>query len=424
MERLTTTTSTDAGLELAKWLGGAAAGALLMYMLDPDRGGARRAQSAAAVKYAGSRTTGALGNVWRGAGEKLGSAADGVRSSASDLADSARSSVPSDSGIGSTLSRVGRIASDMLDDTLSKAKSAASRASDVADVALSKASSAVNRASDAAGDMLGKSGSSATDNWNETKKSASRFGARTMDAIDSAKQRTTGAKGEWGSTARNSALVGGGLLALFGLARRSPMSIVVGLAGAALLARGATNQPLRSMIGSRDKAAGSGPALGLGQTIDFVKAIHIDAQPEEVYDLWANYENFPRFMSHVVEVRDLGRRRSHWVVRGPGGTEFAWNSVLTEQTRPQRLAWRSEPGAEIPQTGSIQFERSHGGTLVTVRMSYTPPAGAIGHGLAVLLGSDPKSRMDEDLGRMKTFIERGMIQRDPSQSRGLGRFLH
>ena len=31
--------TTDTGYEIAKWLGGAAAGALLMYMLDPDRGG-------------------------------------------------------------------------------------------------------------------------------------------------------------------------------------------------------------------------------------------------------------------------------------------------------------------------------------------------------------------------------------------------
>lgn len=77
MNRIATTdTSTaDAGLELAKWLGGAAAGALLMYMLDPDRGSARRAQSVAAVRGAGTRTSSALGNVWHGAGDRLGAMA-------------------------------------------------------------------------------------------------------------------------------------------------------------------------------------------------------------------------------------------------------------------------------------------------------------------------------------------------------------
>jgi uncharacterized membrane protein len=225
---------------------------------------------------------------------------------------------------------------------------------------------------------------------------------------------------------RNSALVGGGLLALTGLLRRSPMGVVLGLAGAALLARGAANQPLRSLAARGGSALGMGKGMGMGmnRTIDFEKTIHIDASPAEVYDLWANYENFPRFMSHVVEVRDLGRRRSHWVVKGPGGAEFEWNSVLTEQTRPHRMAWRSEPGAEIPQSGSIQFERHRGGTLVTVRMSYTPPAGAIGHGLAVLLGSDPKAQMDDDLARMKSFIERGDVPRDAAQQRSASRFLH
>jgi uncharacterized membrane protein len=129
-------------------------------------------------------------------------------------------------------------------------------------------------------------------------------------------------------------------------------------------------------------------------------------------------------MSHVAEVRDLGRRRSHWVVRGPGGSEYAWNSVLTEQSRPHRLAWRSEPGAEIPQSGSIQLEPRRGGTDVTVRLSYTPPAGVLGHGLATLLGADPKSRMDEDLARMKAYIERGVVPPDAAQSRAGSRYLH
>jgi uncharacterized membrane protein len=168
----------------------------------------------------------------------------------------------------------------------------------------------------------------------------------------------------------------------------------------------------------------SGQALG--QPVDLQKTVHIDAAPEEVYDMWSNYENFPRFMAHVAEVRDLGRGRSHWRVTGPAGSEFEWDSKLTEESRPHRLAWRSEPGAEIPNAGSVQFEPSRrGGTDVTVRMSYTPPAGMLGHGLASLLGADPKRQMDDDLAHMKALVERGAIPQEAGQrGKSASRFLH
>jgi uncharacterized membrane protein len=392
--------TTDTGLELAKWLGGAAAGALLMYMLDPDRGSTRRAQSVAAVRGAGTRTSSALGNVWRGAGSRLGAVAEDAR-------DAMASSKPDGAAgkIGSTLSRMGQAAGEVLDDTMSKARSALGRGSDLADDASAQARSAISRAGDSASDMMDQ---------------ASRSASRMKERVSGAWRDSATGPDAWGPTVRNSALLGGGLLALTGLMRRSPMGLILGLAGAALLARGATNQPLRSLMSGRSLGMG----MGLDQTIDLEKSIHIDASPDEVYDMFANYENFPRFMSHVVEVRDLGRRRSHWTVKGPGGSEFEWNSVLTEQSRPHRLAWRSEPGAEIPQSGSIHLEPHRGGTDVTVRMSYTPPAGALGHGLATLLGSDPKSQMDEDLARMKAYIERGAVPREGAQPRSGSRFLH
>jgi uncharacterized membrane protein len=398
-----TETSHDLSLDLAKLLGGAAAGALLMYMLDPDRGGARRAQSAAAVRTAGSRSSRALGNAWHSASARLGVAAEDARQAAGNAADELVESARPDGAARSSLSRMGHAASEVLDDTISKARSA------------------VSRASDAAGDAMSRAGSALESTYDEAGSRASRFGSRVKSALQPA--------GDWQSAVRNPGVLGGGLLGLYGLTRRSPLGLVLGLAGAALLVRGVTGQPLRSLLSGRSlgglkSSLKNGLSSGLSQTIDFEKSIYIDASPEEVYDLWTDYENFPRFMSHVVEVRDLGRRRSHWVVKGPGGTEFEWNSVLTEQTRPQRLAWRSEPGAEIPQSGSIHLEPQRGGTQVTVRMSYTPPAGVLGHGLATLLGADPKAQMDDDLARMKAFIERGAVPRDAARSRSSSRFLH
>jgi uncharacterized membrane protein len=359
--------TTDVGLDLGKWLGGAAAGALLMYLLDPDRGSARRAEATDAVRGARRQGSGVLGNVWDRISDRVSGVVENAGDTASRLAQSAKPDGAADS-MGDTVSRMASRASE----AISSATGMSGRAADM-----------TSRAADMAGrrmkSMLGDGGP------------------------------------EWTPALRGSAMVGGGLLGLYALMRRSPLSMALGVAGLAMLARGASNQPLTGMLAGR----------GMGQTIDLEKSIHIDASPEEVYEMWSNYENFPRFMSHVVEVRDLGRGRSHWVVRGPAGSEFEWDSKLTEKSRPHRLAWRSEPGAEIASSGSVQFEPHRGGTRVTVRMSYSPPAGAIGHGIATLLGSDPKRQMDDDLGRMRAFIERGAVPPEGARAgKSSSRYLH
>jgi uncharacterized membrane protein len=356
--------TTDVGLDLGKWLGGAAAGALLMYMLDPDRGGARRAQTTGKLRDASRQSGSMLGSAMHSLGSRItgaaASAADSIADSASRFAASARPDGAAGS-IEESAARVGERAKDALSHTMARASDAASEA-----------------------------------------------GGRARQALQ-------GGRGDWSSALRNPAVIGGGLLGLYGLVRRSPLSLMLGLAGAALVARNAPHLSIPGLLRGRS----------LEQAIDLEKTIQIDASPEEVYDLWANFENFPRFMSHVVSVRDLGRRRSHWVVRGPAGTQFEWDSVLTEQSRPDRLAWRSEPGAEIGQSGSVQFEPHQGGTRVTVRMSYNPPAGKLGHGIATLLGADPKRQMDDDLARMKSLLERGSLPHDMARgSKPASRFLH
>jgi uncharacterized membrane protein len=365
MERQMTETGLEfTSLDLGKVLAGAAAGALLMYMLDPDRGSDRRAQATDKITGLGRQTGARLQNTWERVGSRLSHAAEDVADSASSAVQQAKSS-----GAGHSMGAA--------------------------------VSGSMQRLQSRAGETLGHTMDQATD-------VASQAAGRVRRAVQ-------GLGGDWAPPVRSSAVLGGGLLGLYGLLRRSPLGVAVGVAGLALLARGAFNQPFKSMMRGQS----------LGQTIDFEKSIRIDASPDEVYDMFANYENFPRFMSHVSEVRDLGHRRSHWVVKGPAGSEFQWESVLTEQSRPHRLAWRSEPGAEIANSGSIQFEPWRDGTRVTVRMSYSPPAGAIGHGIATLLGADPKRQMDDDLARMKGFIERGVTPHDLAQNgRSQSRFLH
>jgi uncharacterized membrane protein len=160
------------------------------------------------------------------------------------------------------------------------------------------------------------------------------------------------------------------------------------------------------------------------QGFEAERTIDIAASPDSVYDIWSRYENFPHFMSHVIEVRDLGNQRSHWVVQGPAGSEVEFDSVLTAADRPHRLSWQSEPGASVRSEGTVTLTPQAGGTRATVRMSWQPPAGAIGQGLAVLTGADPQAALDDDLQRMKQFIERGLPARTGGRGTGSDTVLH
>jgi uncharacterized membrane protein len=142
-----------------------------------------------------------------------------------------------------------------------------------------------------------------------------------------------------------------------------------------------------------------------GSRIEIEHSIEIAATPEQVYDEWRDYENFPRFMSMVEEVRSLDGDRSHWVVKGPAGTRVSWDSVLTAQDRGRLLAWRSEPGSLVDHGGRVELRPAATGTNATVRMSYEPPGGRLGHAVASLFGRNPRQDLERDLQRMKEHIE-------------------
>jgi uncharacterized membrane protein len=209
----------------------------------------------------------------------------------------------------------------------------------------------------------------------------------------------------WTPALRAIAVAGGAVLGGYGATRRTPVGTALAAVGLVLFVRGAGNMPLKRMFGLGSVAQG----------IDLEKTINIDAPIETVFDVWTRYENFPYFMSHVVEVRDLGQQRSHWIVKGPAGSRLEWDAVLTESRRPSLLSWQTAPGTLVEHAGSVHFEPTDSGTRATVRMSYRPPAGVLGHGIAVLLGRDPKQELNDDLMRMKTFIERAALAKDAAK---------
>jgi uncharacterized membrane protein len=190
--------------------------------------------------------------------------------------------------------------------------------------------------------------------------------------------------------------VAAGLLTLYGLTRGGRLATMLRTLGTGLLLSAARRGKLR-LPGVRP--------LDRRRAVDIQKTLYIDAPIDRVYAFWSNYENFPLFMSHVRVVEDLGGGRSHWSVSGPGGLPIEWSAVLTQRTPEEVIAWRSEAGSMLENAGIIRFYPSGTGTRVNLRFCYHPPAGGAGQAVAELLGSDPRAKVNEDLGRMKSLLE-------------------
>jgi uncharacterized membrane protein len=170
------------------------------------------------------------------------------------------------------------------------------------------------------------------------------------------------------------------------------------LGGFALGARALTNLNMRRMTGMTPD----------GDAIRVRKSIQIDAPIEEVYQLWSNFENFPRFMKNIEAIHTQGNDRSHWVVKGPAGSKVEFDAITTQNIPNELVAWETTPDSMVQHQGQVRFSPAGDrGTQVNVNMSYTPPGGVAGHAVASLFGKDPKTEMDADLARMKSLFERG-----------------
>jgi len=191
----------------------------------------------------------------------------------------------------------------------------------------------------------------------------------------------------------------GGALVVYGLLQRNRLGRVARLVGLRLLV------PIRVATWGTTPPTSSVSPSERRRIVDIQKSLHIDAPVEQVYAFWSNYENFPLFMSNIREVEDLGSGRSRWSVRGPGGAPLSWTARLMEQQPNAVIAWRSEPEAMLEHAGVVRFRTEDAGTRVDLRFCYRPPIGRVGRAATELFGVDPRTKLNEDLGRLKALLE-------------------
>lgn len=141
------------------------------------------------------------------------------------------------------------------------------------------------------------------------------------------------------------------------------------------------------------------------------RAVTIDRHPEELYAYWRNFSNLAALMENIERIEVIDPIRSHWVVKGPGGKDVEWDSLVTEDIPNHRIAWRAAEGADVQNHGWVEFRPAPGdrGTEVHALIAYDAPGGAFGRAIAKLLQREPNTQMRRELRRFKQLMETGEI---------------
>lgn len=222
-----------------------------------------------------------------------------------------------------------------------------------------------------------------------------------FDKEHGAQRRAKLTQGDWPLAARLAAGTLGGALAWHGTGRHMLPGIPFALLGFGLLGRALANGEITRWQGRDTQSEQSVE----GKTV--TRTIHISAPIDRVFDFWAHYdETFPHCIAHVKHVTTMGERRARWVLDGPGSADVIWNTIVTRSSPNKELAWETQPGSAAQHTGRVKFiENGDGNTIIRLRLTYNPLAGAFTQSLAGSRGTDAHSLLDEDLNRMKSLLE-------------------
>jgi uncharacterized membrane protein len=140
------------------------------------------------------------------------------------------------------------------------------------------------------------------------------------------------------------------------------------------------------------------------------RAVTINRPRAELFAYFRDFTNLPSFMDNVERIDVLDAKRSHWVVKAPGGKTVEWDSVVTDEVEGEYIAWASEPGADIDNSGRVDFRDAGArGTVVTATLLYDPPAGVVGKLIAKLFQREPAIQARRDLRRFKQLMETGEV---------------
>lgn len=148
---------------------------------------------------------------------------------------------------------------------------------------------------------------------------------------------------------------------------------------------------------------------GKGSSV-FGRTVTINKPAAELYAFWRDFANLPRFMDNIVRIDVADDTRSHWVVKAPGGGTVEWDAIVTRDEPGRLIGWTSAEGADVANSGEIEFrDAGQRGTVVTATIAYDPPGGVVGKLIAKMFQREPAIQARRDLRRFKQLMETGEI---------------
>ena len=168
------------------------------------------------------------------------------------------------------------------------------------------------------------------------------------------------------------------------------------LGGAGLAGKAASK-----LLGGGGSSGGSG---GKTRRLPVQRWTDVAVPVETAYKAWTKFEEFPKFMHRVLEVKpeEEDKNKLHWREKIWFSTR-EWDAEITDKRQNDRIAWKSVSGTH--HSGVISFHRLDKNlTRVLVTVDFVPS------GMIEKLGSGmrfAKRAVEADLARFKAYIEFG-----------------
>lgn len=139
--------------------------------------------------------------------------------------------------------------------------------------------------------------------------------------------------------------------------------------------------------------------------------VEVDCSVQQVYDLWANLENVPRWMPLVKSVKRLQDDDElwHWTFGLGFPLLTEWTSRITRRIPLRLISWDSISG--LSNQGSAEFFPTDRGCRLRLTLAFKLPGGIVGVFLENI-GLDRwlEANLAESLTRFQSQIEAEVLR--------------